>query len=162
MQSLVSIKFSLNEDVRRIKVSERISYPDLLSLLKTLFKLPDNEWENLSLKYTDNENDKCSVTGEQELREAFHAKKDEVLKLELSFLPKKTELQQSPFVNALKRRIQQEQVLQQPQPEARRCVWPERVHQRRATIFGLTEEGIVLMDAQSRIVAMSFCEPRSW
>lgn len=128
----------------------------MLSLLKQLFKLPESDWENLSLKYTDNENDKCTVTGDQELREAFHAKKDEVLKLELSFPAKKPELGQSSLVNAIRRRLLQEQLLQnqQPQPqqpqqlEARRCGgWPERVNQRRVTIFNLTEEGIALMDA---------------
>jgi hypothetical protein len=152
--ALVSIKFSFNEDVRRIKVSKQITYPDMLSLLKTLFKLPETDWESLSLKYTDNEGDKCTVTSEQELREAFHAKKDDVLRLELNFLPKKVEFVQTPFVNAIRRRIQQDQLLhqQQPQPqpqqqpEARRAC-PERVN-RRATIFGLTEEGIALMDAR--------------
>jgi tetratricopeptide (TPR) repeat protein len=179
--SLVSIKFTLNEDVRRIKVSKQITYPDMLSLLKSLFKLPDSDWESLSLKYLDNEGDKCTVTGEQELREAFHAKKDDVLKLELSFPSNKVEFVQSPFVNAIRRRIQQDQLLhqqqqqqqqqqqpelaqssfanaikrrleqhqqqQQQQPEARRCGFTERVN-RRATIFGLAEEGIALMDAQ--------------
>jgi len=111
--------------------------------------------ETLSLKYVDSEGDKCTVTGEQELREAFHAKKDDVLKLELSFnsQPQKVEFVQSPFVNAIRRRIQQElqqQPQQQPQfsPEARRCGnWPERANQRRSMMFGLTEEGIALMDS---------------
>jgi len=158
-QQLESIKFSFNGDVRRIKVSKQIAYPDVLVLLKTLFKLPESDWENLSLKYTDNEGDKCTVTGEQELREAFHAKKDDVLKLELAFnAARKNEFVQAPFVNAIRRRIQQElqqQQQQQPQPqpqispEARRCnngQWAERA-QRRTMIFGLTEEGIALMDS---------------
>jgi hypothetical protein len=147
--ALVPIKFSFNGDVRRIKVSKQIAYPDMLSLLQSLFKLPESDWAGLRLKYMDNENDMCTISSEQELREAFHAKKDDVLKLELSFPPKKVEFVQSPFVNAIRRRVQQDQLLhqQQPQqPEARRCAWPERVN-RRATIFGLTEEGIALMDA---------------
>jgi hypothetical protein len=152
--ALVSIKFSFNEDVRRIKVSKQIAYPEMLSLLQSLFKLPESDWAGLRLKYMDNEGDFCTVSSELELREAFHAKKDDVLKLELSF-PKKAEFVQSPFVNAIRRRIQQDllshqQQQQQTQPqqqtEARRCAWPERVN-RRTTIFGLTEEGIALMDA---------------
>jgi len=147
MAQQVSIKFSFSDDVRRIKVSPQITYPEVLVLLKSLFKLPEQEWENLNLKYTDNEGDKCTVTGEQELREAFHAKKEDVLKLELTFnTPKRVELHQSPFVNAIRRRIQQEQALQQ-QPDRRCGNWAERAHCRRSMIFGLTEEGIALMDA---------------
>jgi tetratricopeptide (TPR) repeat protein len=168
-QQLESIKFSFNGDVRRIKVSKQIAYPEVLVLLKTLFKLPESDWENLSLKYTDNEGDKCTVQGEQELREAFHAKVGDVLKLELVLNnnAKKVEFVQSPFVNAIRRRIQQEQLLQQQQPqqqpqfspEARRCGnWPERVNQRRSMMFGLTEEGIALMDSQKYTEAKELFE----
>jgi hypothetical protein len=155
--ALVPIKFSFNNDVRRLKVSKQIAYPELLSLVQSLFKI-DAEWETLSLKYTDNENDKCTVTGEKELREAFSAKKDDILKLELCFPPKNVEaVQQSlpfGFDAFCRRRSQQDplvnrtqQPTQQPtQIEARRSVLPEIVN-RRTTIFGLTEEGIALMDS---------------
>jgi len=77
-------------------------------------------------------------------------------KLSFNSQPQKVEFVQSPFVNAIRRRIQQEQLLQQQQPqqqpqcspEARRCGnWPERANQRRSMMFGLTEEGIALMDS---------------
>jgi len=157
----VPVKFQLNEDVRRIKVPKQISFPEVVTLLKSLFKLPETDWENLSLKYTDNENDKCTITCEQELREAFLAKKDEVLRLELTFPAKKIDIpQQQPFPGIFRcpypRRsefipMQPTQVplqpLQSPPQEARRC-WPERMNQRRMQMFGLNEEGLALMDAQ--------------
>jgi len=155
------VKFQLNEDVRRIKVPKQISFPEIVNLLKSLFKLPENEWENLNLKYTDNENDKYTITCEQELREAFLAKKDEVLRLELTFPAKKVDVPQpQPFPSIFRcptyRRsefipTQPTQVpfqpLQSSPQEPRRC-WPERMNQRRMQMFGLNEEGLALMDAQ--------------
>jgi len=84
------------------------------------------------MKYVDNEDEACNVTGELELREAFHAKKQEVLKLELSFRKKNKQPQnQSPF----------------PMPQRRVC-WPERINQRRVQLVGLGDEGIALMNAK--------------
>jgi hypothetical protein len=82
------------------------------------------------MKYVDNENETCNVTGELEFREAFHAKQQEVLKLELSF----------------RKGMSPRPTQQPPQPEERRVCWPERFNQHRLKLHSLHQDGIALMD----------------
>jgi len=126
---LASIKIQNEEtsDIRRVKVPQLIKYNELVELLKTMFKLPDSKWECLCIKYTDNENDICSITSDLELSEAFDAKKEQVLKLVMHFV--KEEKNFSCKID------------QRP----RQC---RRWGGRRSESQSLHEEGIALMDAK--------------
>lgn len=146
----VPIKLQLNDqhDLRRIKVDPAIPHSKLVDLLKSLFKqVPDADWDYLTLSYVDNENESCNITGELELREAFHAKKSEVLKLELSFKRKPTFVPFNPVFPFQRPQCNTNQPPQQPQ---RRVCWPDqqRFGPRRMQMLSLHDEGIALMDAK--------------
>jgi len=123
----VAIKIQTEDksDIRRVKVSPEIHFPQLVDLLKSMFRYPDSDWECLRLKYEDNESDICTITSEMELREAFDAKKEKVLRLVLSFDRKE---------NIAPKNIEHKQ---------QKCKnWGER----RAEVHGLHEQGIALME----------------
>jgi len=137
-----SIKFQFNGDIRRVKVSSKISYTEVLELITSLFKIQS---DLIQMKYKDNENDLCTICSEQELREAFIAKKDnELLRLELSNLPKhfQNNKLQKPVI--LLDPIQPNQSVKEP----RKC-WPERINHRRMQLQGLHEEAFGLMEAKN-------------
>ena len=145
----VPIKLQLEQDLRRIKVQPTISYGELVDLLKGLFKqVPSDDWEQLAISYVDNENDSCNVTGELELREAFYAKRNEVLKLELTFKRKEREARE-------KADRPQQQWRQQCNQTQRRAFWPEQrlnvginCNPRRLQFLSFHEEGIALMESK--------------
>lgn len=154
----VPIKLQLNEkDLRRIKVDPAITYAKLVDLLKALFKqVPEADWEQLNLSYIDNENDSCNITGELELREAFHAKKNEVLKLELSFRrPTRPSCQLPGFPFPLPRPQQCNPAF--PPHQQRRVCWPEQQRfafgPRRMQMMSLHDDGIALMEAKKYLEA---------
>jgi tetratricopeptide (TPR) repeat protein len=147
----VPIKLQLNDqqDLRRIKVDPAISHSKLVDLLKSLFKqVPGADWDYLTLSYVDNENESCNITGELELREAFYAKKSEVLKLELSFRRKPNFVPFNPLVFPFQR-PQCNTNNQAPQQQKRVC-WPDqqRFGPRRMQMLSFQDEGIALMDAK--------------
>jgi len=129
----VPIKIQNGSDIRRVKVSPSISFIELVDLLKSLFRFSESDWVSFSLKYTDDENDLCTVQSEMELREAFHAKKQEVLKLELIRNVQQAQQPQSPFWR---------------QPNGQAC-FMERINQRRVQITNLHDEGIAAMDKKN-------------
>jgi len=136
-----------------------VTYADLLELMKSLFKsIPLEDWDSVKIRYLDDENDLCSVTGELELREAFHAKKQDVLKLEITF--RKAEgIKLLPKIEAEITPIQQQE-RERPwgchwrdrqdreKREEKRSYWPQGCNQRRLQLLGLHEEGIALMEAK--------------
>jgi len=88
MQSSVTIKLQLNDDLRRVKVNQTITFQELSALLPNFFREVQIEhWKFVNIKYLDNENDLCSVTTDDELQEAFKSfsNSGSVLKLILTF-----------------------------------------------------------------------------
>jgi len=138
----VSIKLQLQEDVRRVTVSQTISFAELKELIKSLFNsVVHTDWENLSLKYVDNENDVCTITGELELREAFNAKKQDVLRLELAFKNQNKKVVASSSAVTLIEKLCQQSI----QPQQTRKCWPERIN-RKMQINGFHDDAILLMN----------------
>jgi len=135
-------------------VSPEISFQDLISTLKSLFRdVKDSDWNKVSMKYLDDENDICSITSEEELRESFHGKKGTLLKIHIDFPQttpperptKRPHCRPMPMSHIYPWNPLQQQQQQQPQPLPQ----PPREFRPRGFIYAsLHEEGIALMDAK--------------
>jgi len=67
---MLSVKFTLGTETRRVGISEKISWEELCQTVRQLFlnKLPKEE---LKLQYKDDENDLITISSNEELIEAF-------------------------------------------------------------------------------------------
>jgi len=84
MENQTTIKLSLNDDIRRIRISPRVSYSDLVKTVHSLYKNEIMENATITFKYRDDEKDMCSITSDEELWEAFVCKNDSILKVEIT------------------------------------------------------------------------------
>lgn len=77
------LKFYFSNEIRRIALSEQVSFANLSELVRSLFPSLSGKFV---LKYRDNENDLITVTSDQELAEAFRvaqSKSPAILKLQV-------------------------------------------------------------------------------
>jgi len=148
----LTIKFQLNEDIRRVKVDEQVSYSGLLQAMSSSFKeVPEECFQNASLKYEDDEKDWCTVTCTEELQEAFRAyskpNSSSILKLVITLgaMPQKEE--------KVSQQDQQPTPKFKPffeRPEGAGCNgrWAGWRQAKREMLDTLQSEGLALMDAK--------------
>jgi len=86
------IKLTLSDDIRRVSVdSKSLSFISLKSTIKRIYKtLPDDDAQNLVIRYQDDEGDWITLESDEEISEALSfVKEDRVLRLTLTLSPKK-------------------------------------------------------------------------
>jgi hypothetical protein len=68
-----TIKFQFNDDIRRVQIDkDKLSYNDLLTRITSTYKtIPQEDICRIVVRYLDNESDLCTITGNEELQEAF-------------------------------------------------------------------------------------------
>jgi len=72
MQARLTLKIQFEKDIRRLTVVPQLTWQSLETLLKSVFKtITDNQWKRISVRYTDDEGDLCTVSSEAELQEAI-------------------------------------------------------------------------------------------
>jgi len=86
MSNFTTIKIQNVQDIRRTNVPSDVSFSSLLKIIKGLFKeIALSEWSNVTLKYMDTEEDLCSITNNEELKESFRSHNRALLKVFLTF-----------------------------------------------------------------------------
>jgi hypothetical protein len=68
-----TIKFQFNDDIRRVQIDkDKFTYTDLLTRITSTYKtIPQEDIGRIVVRYLDNESDLCTITGNEELQEAF-------------------------------------------------------------------------------------------
>jgi len=67
----VTLKISLDEDIRRVSVEQNFTFETLIKTLRRLFKyLTDADVQGLNIRYLDEENDWITLSSDEELKEA--------------------------------------------------------------------------------------------